>query len=272
MLAASHRAAERQDWVLAGRLAAAAAADGKEHSAALTLADALNHQGRHEEALAALGDWRGDGDNEMARVAVLRAYILYWGLGRTDDADRTLAVAEGRRSPIPSSRAWVAAIRAGMLTFRGRPAAAAAHIRPILEQDDLSPRAAGRRAGPPSRSAWPGRAARRRPSRWPSPVSNRACSTPTTRPCRCAGTSWPDCPPTAWPASSRRWKTWPTAEYEHALQLRNPQAQGVTAGALGWVCSGPGAARQRHPALPGVGGGTREGRLDGGPQPEPDRA
>ena len=35
-------------------------ADGKEPSAALALADALNHQGRYEEALAALGDWRGE--------------------------------------------------------------------------------------------------------------------------------------------------------------------------------------------------------------------
>jgi hypothetical protein len=84
VLAASHRAAELQDWALSGRLAEAAMATGKEHGAALALADALNHQGRHDEALAALGDWNGDGDDEVARVAVLRAYILYWGLGRMD--------------------------------------------------------------------------------------------------------------------------------------------------------------------------------------------
>jgi DNA-binding CsgD family transcriptional regulator len=233
VLAASLRAAERQDWVLSGRLAAAAVAAGKEHGAALALADALNHQGRHEEALAALGDWQGDGDDEMARVAVLRAYILYWGLGRTDDADRIMAVAEGQISD-PSSRAWVAAIRAGMLTFKGRPAAAAAHIRPILEQDDLSPRAlVSCRTALSLGLAWSGR---------PEEAVEIAES------CLQPGLVDADDAPVSvrWNVLARlsayrmagqieKMEKLATAEYEHALQLRNPQAQGVTAGALGWV-------------------------------------
>jgi hypothetical protein len=105
LLAASRRAADHQDWGLCSRLAAAAVAAGKQRGAVVTLADALNHQGRHEEALAALGDWQGDADDdERARVAVLRAHVLYWGLGRTDEADETLALAEDLIAD-PSSRA-----------------------------------------------------------------------------------------------------------------------------------------------------------------------
>jgi DNA-binding CsgD family transcriptional regulator len=234
IVAGSHRAAERQDWALAARLAAAAAADGKEHGAALTLADALNHQGRHAEALAALGDWHGDNDNEMARVAVLRAYILYWGLGRTDDADDALAVAEAEIAD-PSSRAWVAAIRAGMLTFRGRPAAAAAHIRPVLEQPDLSPRAiVACRNALSLGLAWCGR---------PEEAVEVAES------CLQPGLLDADDAPVSvrWNVLARlsayrmagqleKMEQLATVEYEQSLHLRNPQAQGVTAGSLGWVC------------------------------------
>jgi DNA-binding NarL/FixJ family response regulator len=233
VLAASLRAAERQDWVLSGRLAAAAVDAGKEHGAALALADALNHQGRHEEALVALGDWQGDGDDEMARVAVLRAYILYWGLGRTDDADRIMAIAEGQICD-PSSRAWVAAIRAGMLTFRGRPAAAAAHVRPILKQENLSPRAlVSCRTALSLGLAWSGR---------PEEAIEIAES------CLEPGLVEADDAPVSvrWNVLARlsayrmagqieKMERLATVEYEHALQLRNPQAQGVTAGALGWV-------------------------------------
>jgi DNA-binding CsgD family transcriptional regulator/tetratricopeptide (TPR) repeat protein len=233
LLAASHRAAARQDWKLSGRLAEAALAVSKETAAATALADALNHQGRHEEALAALGDWHGDGDEEMARAAVLRAYILYWGLGRHDDADETLSRAEaGIRDP--SNRTWVAAIRAGMLTFRGRPAEAAAHIRPLLEHDGLSPRAivSGRTALSLG-LAWSGR-----------PVEAVEVAESCLEPSLVAADDAP---------VSVRWTTLARlsayrlagrlaemealarTEYEEALQLHNPQAQGVTAGALGWV-------------------------------------
>ena len=80
--------------------------------------------------LAALGDWNGDDDDEMARVAVLRAYILFWGLGRPEDADDILVPAEAA-IPDASNRTWVAAIRADMWTFRGRPTEAAGYIEPL---------------------------------------------------------------------------------------------------------------------------------------------
>ena len=61
LLAASQQAAEQQDWTRSGRLARAALASGKEVTAAMALAVALTHQGRHEEALVALVDWQGHG-------------------------------------------------------------------------------------------------------------------------------------------------------------------------------------------------------------------
>jgi DNA-binding CsgD family transcriptional regulator len=232
LVAASHRAAERQDWKLSGRLAQAALDATKEPRAALALADALNHQGRHQEALEALGDWEGDGDDEVARLAVLRAYILYWGLGRLDDADDALSRAEMRIAD-PSNRTWVAALRAGMLTFRGRPTAAASHIRPLLAQDGLSPRAvvAGRTALALG-LAWSGRAVE---------------AVEVADSCLQPGLVAADDAPVSvrWTVLARLsayrmagrladLEALASSEYELALQLHNAQAQGVTAGALGW--------------------------------------
>ncbi len=234
MLAASHRAAERQDWVLAGRLAAVAAADGKEHSAALTLADALNHQGRHEEALAALGDWRGTGDNEMARVAVLRAYILYWGLSRTDDADGTLAGAEagdrrhvepglggghpGRPADVPGApgggrRPHPARPRTDrpVAPRRGR-----LPDRPLPRPGLVGPPGGGRRG----RRVLP---STRLLDADDAPVSVRWNVLARLSAYRLAG-------------QLDKMEDLANAEYEQALHLHNPEAQGVTAGALGWVC------------------------------------
>src|SRR5262249_10630813 len=129
---------------------------------------------------------------------------------------------------------WVAAIRAGMLTFRGRPAAAAAHIRPILEQDNLSPRAVvSCRTALSLGLAWSGR---------PEEAVEVAES------CLEPGLVEADDAPVSvrWNVLARlsayrmagqieKMEKLATAEYQHALQLRNPQAQGVTAGALGWV-------------------------------------
>jgi DNA-binding NarL/FixJ family response regulator len=164
----------------------------------------------------------------------LRASILYWGLGRTDDADNTLATAEAEIAD-PSSRAWVAALRAGMLTFRGRPATAAAHIRPILEQPYLSPRAVvACRTALSLGLAWSGR---------PEEAVEVAesCLEPGLRDADDAPVS------VRWNVLARlsayrmaghieKMEQLATAEYQHALDLHNPQAQGVAAGALGWVC------------------------------------
>jgi DNA-binding CsgD family transcriptional regulator/tetratricopeptide (TPR) repeat protein len=227
LLAASHRAADAQDWKLCGRLAAAALAGGKEPGAALALADALNHQGRHEAALAALADWEGDGDDEVARVAVLRAYILYWGLGRMDDADATLERAEAKITD-PSNRTWVASIRAGLLTFRGRPAAAAEHIRPLLEQEDLSPRAiVSARTALSLGLSWSGRPeeAIEEPelvAADDAPISVRWTVLARLSAYRMAG-------------RLTELEALATSEYEQAIMIHNRQLQGVTVGALGWV-------------------------------------
>ena len=233
LLAASLQAAQTQDWELSRRLAETALAVGKEQRAALALAAALNHLGRDEEALLALANWDGDDDDEMAQVAVLRAYILYWGLGRMDQADAALDRAEERIRD-PSNRTWVAAIRAGLLTFRGQPSAAVAHIRPALEQDDLLPRAVvSARAALALGLAWSGR-----------PEEAIEVAESCLEPELLAADDTP---------ASLRWtvlarlsayrmagrltemEALATSEYERGIKLHNRQAQGVTIGALGWV-------------------------------------
>jgi len=233
LLAASLRAAETQEWTLSGRLAEAALTSGKQQRAALALADALNHQGHDEEALAALAGWEGDGEDEVARVAVLRAYILYWGLGGRHAADAALDKAEASIRD-PSNRTWVASIRAGLLTFRGRPAAAVDHIRPLLEQEGLAPRAVvSARTALSLGLTWSGR---------PEEAIEVAES--------CLGpelAAADDAPLSVrWTVLARlsayrmagrlaEMEALATAEYERAITLHNRHAQGVTVGALGWV-------------------------------------
>ncbi len=155
-------------------------------------------------------------------------------MGRTDDADQTLAGAETEIVD-PSNRAWVAAIRAGMLTFRGRPATAAAHIRPVLDQPDLSPRATvACRSALSLGLAWSGR---------PEEAVEVAES------CLEPGLLDADDAPVSvrWNVLARlsayrlagqlhKMEELASTEYEQALHHHNPQAQGVAAGALGWVC------------------------------------
>ena len=76
----------------------------------------------------------------VARVAVLRAYILYWGFGRHRRRRRH----PGRRRS--GDRRHVEPDLGGGHPGRhadvpGAPDEAAAHIRPVLDQDGLSPRA-----------------------------------------------------------------------------------------------------------------------------------
>lgn len=126
-------AAERQDWRLSRRLAEAAVAAGGGPEAVFALADALRTLGRFEEALATLGGHEGEGDDQIARVAVLRASILYLGLGRFVEADEALEKAKAQIDD-PSHAAWLEAVQAGHLTFAGRPAETVERIRPLLDQ------------------------------------------------------------------------------------------------------------------------------------------
>ncbi len=103
LLDASNRAAERNDWDMSRRLASAAVAADGGSEAACALADALRALGRYTEALEVLGNHQGEGDDQVARMAVLRAFILASGLGRYDEADAALARAAGsHRATFPS--------------------------------------------------------------------------------------------------------------------------------------------------------------------------
>ena len=188
LLEAALRAAEHHDWSLSGRLARCAVDAGGGTEAALALADALRAQGRYAEALAALdgpgpdgrdaGDWQdgacqdgacrdgacrdGDcrdaGEERLARMAVLRALILFPGLGRPAEADEVLARVAGRLAD-PGRRSWTAAVRAGLLCFAGHPTEAARQAESLLEGAAPGSRAEGTaRAVLAMALAWTGRA------------------------------------------------------------------------------------------------------------------
>ena len=133
-------AAARFDWSLAAKFAEASVGSGGGIPAKVALADALGHLGRPSEALAVLGDLIGETDEERARVAVLRASALFWGLGDWSSANRILEDAE-QHIDDRSERTWVAAIRVGMLNFIGRPDVAASASRPLLDTPHLSVKA-----------------------------------------------------------------------------------------------------------------------------------
>jgi DNA-binding CsgD family transcriptional regulator/DNA polymerase III delta prime subunit len=134
---AASRAAERQDWELSRRLAEAACQHGGGPEAVFALADALRTLGLFDEALAALGGHEGEGDDQIARVAALRAFVLYLGLGRFEAADEALEKALSKVEDM-SSRTWLEAIRAGHLAIAGWPGVALKQSRPLLDRPGVS--------------------------------------------------------------------------------------------------------------------------------------
>ena len=140
MIEAALRAASQLDWMLSARFARAAVSAGGGTSARVELADALRHLGRSEEALAVLGDYAGDNDDERARLAVLRATALFWGLGDWSAANRVLEEMETKIED-GSERAWLVATRASLLNFIGRPDLAVVTCRPLLDLPHLKQKA-----------------------------------------------------------------------------------------------------------------------------------
>ena len=128
--------------MLAERLARAALQAGAGFRAELALGRALAGAGRGAEAdarFAALAA-RARDDRERAEVAVARARNLFWALDRADDADAALRGAE-RVVRDAALRHELAAQRARLTAAHGRPAAALAAARPLLDDPGVDERA-----------------------------------------------------------------------------------------------------------------------------------
>ena len=145
LVSAAWRALASFDPALAERLAAAAVDAGGELPARHVLGLALLGQGRFAEADAVLAqlDAVAHGDAERALVADARATSLFWGLGMASEAEQVLVAAEaqvGNRD----LRDELTAVRGALLVFAGRPAAALAAVRPILDSEEATERARAR--------------------------------------------------------------------------------------------------------------------------------
>ena len=231
LLEAAVRAAEHQDWPLSQRLARCAVDAGGGTEAALALADALRAQGRYQEALATLEDCDCSGEEQLARMAVLRALILFPGLGRHAQADAVLLRVAAQLSD-PARRGWTEAVRAGLLCFAGRPAEAARLARPLVEGSEPGSRAEGTaRAVLAMGLSWTGH-----PEQAIAIIDDPLHATSAD-----AG-AWLA---TGWTGAARTVAyhlcgrvddamVIVEAQYRLAVQLENGQAQGTSACALGW--------------------------------------
>jgi DNA-binding CsgD family transcriptional regulator len=134
LLEAAGQAARRFDLELAERLARAAVQAGGGQTAVRVLAETLEWQGRHAEAVAVLDDEPPAlaGGAERARWASVRAGNLYWGLERTAEAEQVLqqaALAEEGGSEAAAMLAWI-------LLFDARVREAVAVAGRVLEQPE----------------------------------------------------------------------------------------------------------------------------------------
>jgi DNA-binding CsgD family transcriptional regulator len=112
LLEAAGQAATCFDLELAERLARAAVEAGGGQTAVRVLAETLEWQGRHAEAVAVLdGEPAAPASSaERARWASVRAGNLYWGLERTAEAEQVLqqaALAEEGGSEAAAMLAWI---------------------------------------------------------------------------------------------------------------------------------------------------------------------
>ncbi len=230
LIDASNRAAERNDWEMSRRLAEAAVSAEGGSEAACALADALRAQGRYSEALDVLGNHQGQGDDQVARMAVLRAFILSSGLGRYGEADTALARAEARVRDL-SLRTWVEAIRAGLLTFSGRPLETVSRAERLLDRHGLRPRSAvAIRAALATGLSWCGRVDQavaaadscQNDSAAGERLSMSWCQTALSVSYLQAGRI---------PEMEQRAR----AQHQLAVQLNDRYGQGTAAAALGWV-------------------------------------
>jgi DNA-binding CsgD family transcriptional regulator len=132
LLEAARQAAARFDRELTERLARAAVDAGGGPTAVRVLAETLEWQGRHAEAVAVMEGEPPAQGAERARWASIRAGNLYWGLERTAEAEEILqqaAVAEEGGEEAAAMLAWI-------LLFDGRLPEAVAVAGRVLEQPE----------------------------------------------------------------------------------------------------------------------------------------
>jgi DNA-binding CsgD family transcriptional regulator len=139
LLAAARQAAARFDLELAERLARAAVQAGGGLTAVRVLAETLEWQGRHAEAVAVMDDEPLvlGSSAERARWASIRAGNLYWGLERTAEAEQVLQQA----ALTEESSAEAVAMLAWILLFDGRLREAVAVAGRVLDQPDAAAQA-----------------------------------------------------------------------------------------------------------------------------------
>jgi DNA-binding CsgD family transcriptional regulator len=132
LLKAAGQAAARFDHELTERLARAAVDAGGGATAVRVLAEALEWQGRHAEAVAVMVGEPPVQVAERARWASIRGGNLYWGLERTTEAEEILqqaALAEEGSEEAVAMLAWI-------LLFDGRLREALAVAGRVLDQPE----------------------------------------------------------------------------------------------------------------------------------------
>jgi DNA-binding CsgD family transcriptional regulator len=132
LLQAARQAAARFDHELTERLARAAVDAGGGPTAVRVLAETLEWQGRHAEAVAIMDGEPPAQGAERARWASIRAGNLYWGLERTAEAEEVLqqaAVAEEGGEEAVAMLAWI-------LLFDGRLPEAVAVAGRVLDRPE----------------------------------------------------------------------------------------------------------------------------------------
>lgn len=139
LLRAARRALESSSLSLAERLARAGVdVDGGPRALTL-LAIVRYRQGRWKEALDDLERINPSDDSTLTEVAVLKTSILQWFPDRFTEAKRVLSDAEARVRD-RDCQAWLAAMRAVLASFAGRPSESVALAAPFVDMADLPPR------------------------------------------------------------------------------------------------------------------------------------
>lgn len=136
LLAATKQALRRFDVTLAARLARAARDSGGGWQAEYKLAQILSDCGWYEQAARAL-PVKPEDAAALTRWAIVRADTCYWGLGRADEADRTLTEA----GSAPDRRA-AEAHRSLTAMFDSRCADSVRLGARVLDRADAEPQAA----------------------------------------------------------------------------------------------------------------------------------